>query len=324
MKAELKVVTVTLNPALDREFVVKNFHVGTLHRISFYNSIRMSPGGKGINVSIALAKLRVKSVAIGILGGYTGRVLLSELSKISPLISTAFVHIEGDSRENITIIDPLNHTVTEINSPGPEVDQDAVNRLLKRYKIYLNNSEIVVLSGSVPPGIGQGIYGIMAKMAREANKIIFSEITDEYLKPTLEMCAPDVIKPDVRDKAVVLGQSLQQLDDYLDAATELIRMGCKMAVISYEVKHDVVVTKDGAWLISPLCEVDLANLLGAGDAYVAAMVYKKLVEPKTDALEIAKFGYAAALAKTRKAAKEMPEYSEIAACLKECKVEKIR
>ncbi len=320
----MKVITVTLNPALDREFIVKNFHLGALHRISSYNSIRMSPGGKGINVSIALARLRVKSVAIGILGGYIGRVLLSELSKISPLISTSFVHIEGDSRENITIIDPVNHTMTEINSPGPEVDQDSVDLLLRRYKIYLNNCEAVVLSGSIPPGVNPSIYGIMAKAAKELNKAVFSEITDDYIKPTLEICAPDFIKPDVRDKAVVLGKELKSIDDYVDAARELIKMGSKLAVISFEIKNDVVATKDGVWLISPVGEVDLANLLGAGDAYVAAMVYKKLVEPKVDVLEIAKFGYAAALAKTRKTAKEMPEFNEIASCLNNCKVERIR
>ncbi|AEH51311.1 1-phosphofructokinase family hexose kinase [Pseudothermotoga thermarum] len=319
----MKVVTVTLNPALDREFVVKNFCVGSLHRISSHNLVRMSPGGKGINVSIALAKLRVKSVAIGILGGYIGKVLLSELNKISPLISTSFVHIEQDTRENIVIVDPENHTMTAINSPGPLADQNAVDLLLKRYKIYLSNCDTVVLSGTAMPGIGLDIYGIMTKMAKEANKVVFSEITDDYIKPTLDVYPPDVIKPDVRDRAVVLGKQLKSLEDHVEAAKELVKMGCKVVVLSYEIKNDIVATKDGVWLISPTVEVDLANLLGAGDAYVAAMVYKKLVEPKSDPIDMAKFGYAAALAKTRKPAKEMPEYSEIAACLKDCKIEKI-
>ncbi len=320
----MKVITVTLNPALDREFIVEDFQVNELHRIAHHRDIMMSPGGKGINVSIALAKLRVQSVAIGILGGYIGRVLLAELGKISPLISTSFVHIDQETRENISIIDPKNHTLTEINSPGPVVEKHALDLLLKRYEIFLSRAEMVVLSGSLPPNFQGDVYGVFAKLAKQKAKHVFMEVVDEYIKPALQVQVPDVIKPDTREKNVVLGRELFTLDDYVQAAVELVKMGCRMSVISYQIKSDVVATSDGVWLITTPQDVEISNLLGAGDAYIAAMVYKRLSSPAHDLLEVAKFGYAAALAKTKKPLKEMPEYEEIMACLQDCQVERLR
>lgn len=320
----MKVITVTINPALDREFIVEDFTVNLLHRVAHYKDIVMTPGGKGINVSVALAKLRVQSTAIGILGGYVGRVLLMELSKISPLISTSFVHIDQETRENISIIDPKNHTLTEINSPGPIVEKHALDLLLKRYEIYLSRAEAVVLSGSLPPNLQGDVYGQFAKIAKQRNKHVFMEVTDEYIKLALQIQPPDVIRPDVREKSVILGRELLTLDDYVQAALELIKMGCKLSVISYQVKNNVVATKEGVWLITTPSEVDISNLLGAGDAYVAAMVYKKLSEPTCELIEVAKFGYVAALAKTKKPPKEMPDYEDIRSSLQECRIERLR
>jgi 1-phosphofructokinase len=320
----LKVITVTLNPALDREFIIEEFTVNAYHRIKGQNYMMMNPGGKGINVSMALAKLGVSSIAIGIIGGYTGRVLLTELNKVSPLISTSFVHIEEETRENIVIVDPVNHTMTSINSPGPRVDRKAVELLLKRYEIYLSRAEAVVLSGSLPQGLTGEIYGKMAKKAKEKGRMVFFDMIDEYLTEALEICVPDVVKPDVRGSLTILGERLESLEDYVEAAANLVKRGCKLAVVSYEIKNDVVATQDGVWLISTEEKVDPENILGAGDAYVAAMVYKRLTEKNVSMLEVARFGYAAALAKTRKLAKEMPEYEEISEALKSCRLERLR
>jgi len=320
----LKVITVTLNPALDREFIIEEFTVNAYHRIKGQNHMMMNPGGKGINVSMALAKLGVSSIAIGIIGGYTGRVLLTELNKVSPLISTSFVHIEEETRENIVIVDPVNHTMTSINSPGPRVDRKAVELLLKRYEIYLSRAEAVVLSGSLPQGLTGEIYGKMAKKAKEKGRMVFFDMIDEYLTEALEICVPDVVKPDVRGSLTILGERLESLEDYVEAAVNLVKRGCKLAVVSYEIKNDVVATQDGVWLISTEEKVDPENILGAGDAYVAAMVYKRLAEKNVSMLEVARFGYAAALAKTRKLAKEMPEYEEISEALKSCRLERLR
>jgi 1-phosphofructokinase len=234
------------------------------------------------------------------------------------------VHIEEETRENIVIVDPVNHTMTSINSPGPRVDRKAVELLLKRYDIYLSRAEAVVLSGSLPQGLTGEIYGKMAKKAKEKGRMVFFDMIDEYLTEALEICVPDVVKPDVRGSLTILGERLESLEDYVEAAANLVKRGCKLAVVSYEIKNDVVATQDGVWLISTEEKVDPENILGAGDAYVGAMVYKRLTERNANMLEVARFGYAAALAKTRKLAKEMPEYEEISEALKSCRLERLR
>ena len=319
----LRVLTVTMNPALDREFFVNDFHVNKLHRIHSYEETEMTPGGKGINVSIALAKLGISSVALGITGGYTGRVVVNELRKISDLITTSFVHIEQETRENIAILDEVNHTITEINSPGPEIDSDTLDHFLKRYEMLLSRVNCVVLSGSLPRGVASDTYGYLVKKAKEKGKIVFMEVIDEYLQPSLSIACPHVLRPDLRAEKVVMGKKLRELEDYVRAAKELIKRGCELVVLSYKIKGDIVATKDEVWYLTTDVEIDSSHLLGIGDTYIAAMIYHRLNVTTEDYIQTAKFGYVAALAKTRKMKKEMPTMDEIKSVAHHCKMEKL-
>ncbi len=307
----MQVLTVTLNPALDREIIIEDFKVDKFHRVADYDHIAISPGGKGINVSIALATFNVPSIAIGFVGGYMGRILVEELRKISNLITTNFVFIRGDTRENIVIADPLNHTITEINSPGPLIDPKDVEHILRRYAMSLTRVRAVVISGSVPPNLDSDIYIKMVNLAKEKEIPVFMEVTDKHVTAFYNNgIMPFVIKPDLRARNVILGQEVNSVAEFVQMGKELIKMGAKLVILSYHVDRDIIITGDGAWLISPTVEVDFSHLLGTGDAYVAGMVYKYL-EGEKDLLEIGKFGYITALAKTTKVKKEIPTLDEI-------------
>ncbi len=299
-----------MNPALDREIFIKGFELDALHRVE-KGRMNLSPGGKGINVSIALAKLGISSIALGFLGGYMGRILLEELRKVSNLITTNFVHIRGETRENIAIIDEEKHTITEINAPGPEIEPRDLEHLMRRFAMSLSRVEAVVISGSVPANLGPDVYVPMVEMSKEKNVPLFMEIRDIFIKEMYERgVLPNFLKPDFRSQNVLLGEELDEFDDFVRAGKELINRGTEMVVLSYRIDKDIVVTKNGIWLISPKIEVNHAHLLGTGDTYVAAMVYKFIMGER-DLLEIASFGYTAALAKTRKAQKELPTLEEI-------------
>jgi len=308
----LEVLTVTLNPALDREIYIDNFELNKLHRLRSLERARMSPGGKGINVSIALAKLGIPSIAMGILGGYVGRIVLEELRKIDKRITTNFVHIDGETRENIAIIDEVNDTITEINGPGPIVSQGDIDHFLRRYKMSLSRANCVVISGSIPIGVDEGIYAQLAGIAKEKNVCVFMEATNTLLTKAIKQNCPDVVKPDLRGEQVVLDQKLEEFEDYVEAAEEIVNYGAKLAVLSYKIKNDIVATKEGIWLISMTVPLEESHLLGSGDAYVAGMVYHAL-RKKWDLLEMAKFGFSAAVAVTRKKFKEMPSIEDIEA-----------
>jgi len=307
----LKVITVTFNPALDRQIVLNNFQVDRFHRVPSYDNMELSPGGKGINVSLALAKFGVPSVAMGFLGGYMGRILLDELRKKSKAVSTNFVFIRGETRENIEIIDPANKTITEINSPGPEIEEEDINHLMRRFTMTLSRVETVVISGSIPINAPDDLYPTFVKEALKRGKTVFVETTNKNLTALYKSgVMATVVKPDLRAGNYLLGKDLKTLEDFVEAGKKLLSVGAKLVVLSYHVDSDVIITEDGVWMISPTVDIDYSHLLGTGDTYTAAMVYK-YINGERDLVEIGKFGYIAALAKTKKLRKELPTLQEV-------------
>jgi len=316
----LSILTVCLNPALDREFYISDFTIDKLHRLSPENS-RMTPGGKAINVAVDLASFGVRTVVSGFIGGYLGDVVLSELRETSTLITTNFVHIEEEIRENIAIIDEKNHTLTEINSSGPVIPMEDLQHFLRRFELISPNVSMIVISGSIPVGVPNSVYGELTRIAKKHKKIVFWEAKDEIVSESLKISPPLILKPDFRREKKLFGKKLESEQDYIEAGKEAIRHGVKMVVLSYKVDYDIIVTEEGVWLIRPTIEVEHAHLLGTGDTYMAAMVYKYL--STNDLIEIAKYGYAAALAKTWYRSKVPPKLDDIEKAMEKFKIERV-
>ena len=108
------IVTVTLNPTLDKTLSVPVLRPGEVHRARF---LRQDIGGKGINVSRALAALGVASIPIGFLGGATGRAMRDGLTAAG--YDARFVDVPGETRQNLTLLDESTGVYTKINEPGP-------------------------------------------------------------------------------------------------------------------------------------------------------------------------------------------------------------
>lgn len=119
------IYTVTLNPALDKTVEIPNLALDTVNRIT---KMRTDPGGKGINVSKVIAKLGGTSKAIGILAGNSGKAIQDALD--SEGLAHNFRFVPGETRTNLKVIDPENHTNTDINEPGIEVDAPELTALL--------------------------------------------------------------------------------------------------------------------------------------------------------------------------------------------------
>jgi len=304
----MKVLAVCLNPALDREFVVDHFTLNKLNIVRNENN-HMSPGGKGVNVAVILAKYGISSIVSGFVGGYVGHMLISELRKIGPLISTSFVNIREDTRENIAIEDTVNHTLTEINSEGPFITQDSIDIFLRRFEVLVQKVQIVVISGSVPKGVDYSIYGELTKIAKRYNKTVFWEARDEVINASMKVALPDVIKYDMRQSDNILGKSLSNEEEYISAARDFIKNGAKLVILSYKTIYNFVGTADGVWKFSPKVEIDHSQLLGSGDTFVAGMILAQLDEKCC--LDMARYGYAAAVAKTAYMGKEPPSRIQI-------------
>lgn len=147
------IYTVTLNPALDKTVEIPMFAIDKVNRVS---ALRTDPGGKGINVSKVIAALGGESVAMGILGGNTGRMIREKLIEMG--LSCDFVTVPGETRTNLKIVDPENSCFTDVNEPGCEVTQEVLDGLLEKLTARLLPGDIAVLSGSLPKGAPADTY----------------------------------------------------------------------------------------------------------------------------------------------------------------------
>ncbi len=289
----MDVLTVTMNPALDREIIISNFQLNTLHRIFERDKMLNDPGGKGINVSMMLYKLNnTPSIAMGFLGGYTGRMISEELRKRFPEVTQNFIHLDGESRENITILDEANHYITEINAPGPTVTEPDLVHFMKLFNTVVSRTKITVISGSVPLGVPLDTYAILSRKAKDNGNKVYVEARGQLLTNTIKQCCPDVVRPDMRSTNKIMGKEVETLSEYLEVGREIVNYGAQLVVISYQFKHDLIFTPEGAWILTIKdYELDESHLLGTGDAYVAGMIYDYLNTQNTP-LDRAKYGLA--------------------------------
>ena len=113
------IITVTLNPTLDKTLSVPALRPGEVHRARF---LRQDIGGKGINVSLRAAGLGIASLPIGFLGGATGRAMRDGL--MTDGYDARFVEVIGETRQNLTLLDESTGIYTKINEPGPSIGPD--------------------------------------------------------------------------------------------------------------------------------------------------------------------------------------------------------
>ena len=106
------IVTLTPNPSVDRTIEIARLQRGEVHRAT---GGRLDPGGKGVNVSRALAANGHPTVAVlpsgGTEGSRLGGLLAPEGVAVLP------VPIVGSVRSNVTVVE-ADGTTTKLNEIG--------------------------------------------------------------------------------------------------------------------------------------------------------------------------------------------------------------
>ena len=259
------IYTVTLNPALDKTVEIPSLTVDSVNRIT---AMRTDPGGKGINVSKVIDKLGRKSIAAGILGGDTGMAIQSALKAMG--LETNFQFVEGETRTNLKVIDPVNHTNTDINEPGVTVSEEILNSLLTALTARLEEGDIVVLSGSLPKGSPVNTYYTWVKACKEAGAKVILDADGELLEAGLK-ASPYLIKPNNHELSKLLGETLTTPKELNEAARKLMtEYGIEKVVVSMGGQGALYVTKDETVYAEGL-KVPVGSTVGAGDSVVAAL-----------------------------------------------------
>lgn len=259
------IYTVTLNPALDKTVEIPSLTVDAVNRIT---TMRTDPGGKGINVSKVISKLGGKSTATGILGGETGRTILSALENMQ--LTTCFHFVEGETRTNLKIIDPIQHTNTDINEPGVTVSEQILTELLHELLEKLTENDIVVISGSMPKGSPQDTYFTWTKACREKGAKVILDADGDLLKAGLH-ASPYLIKPNNHELSALVGRTLSTPEELAQTAKKMMAdYGISKIVVSMGGDGALYVTETEILYAEGL-KVPVGSTVGAGDSVVAAL-----------------------------------------------------
>lgn len=260
------IYTVTLNPAIDKTVLLPQLTPGQVNRVQ---SIRLDAGGKGINVSKCLKALGEQSVAVLLTAGQAGQKLtaLPELEGISVLQ----VGTDGETRTNLKIIDPVRGQTTDINEPGPQVEEQALAQLLEKLLAQAKPGDIVVLSGSLPPGAPARTYADWITILSRKGMKVFLDADAEPMALGIG-AGPYLIKPNETELSRVLGRELHTPEALAEAGRELQARGIARVVISMGAEGALFLLKNRIYQTQSL-PVPVKSTVGAGDAMVAALAY---------------------------------------------------
>lgn len=257
------IYTVTFNPSLDYIVSVKDFRPGMTNRTS---SELMLAGGKGINVSIVLGNLGIKSTALGFIAGFTGDEIVRRLHNSG--INSEFIKInDGISRINIKL---KSIDGTEINGQGPHIDSSHIEQLMNRLR-RLESGDILVLAGSIPAGISDNIYKDIMDMLKDKGVQIVVDATSRLLTNVLEY-KPFFIKPNQHELGDIFNVTLNTQEEVIPYALELKKMGAVNVCVSMGGKGAILVADDGNVYKAKSQDGILKNSVGAGDSLVAGFL----------------------------------------------------
>ena len=259
------IYTVTLNPALDKTVEIPSLTVDAVNRIT---TMRTDPGGKGINVSKVISKLGGKSIAAGILGGDTGRAILSALEDMG--LATCFHFVDGETRTNMKIIDPVSRTNTDINEPGVTVAEEILDKLLSVLTDKVVEGDIVVISGSMPKGSPKDTYYTWTKAFSAKGAKVILDADGDLLRAGLK-ASPYLIKPNNHELSALVGRTLKTPEELAETTRELMKeYSIAKIVVSMGGDGALYVTPDETIYAEGL-KVPVGSTVGAGDRVVAAL-----------------------------------------------------
>ena len=276
------VVTVTLNPCIDRTIKIKSFLYGSMNRMT---DSKRDVSGKGINVSLALNNLGIENKALGFIFKDNKDFFLSELKKLG--LYFIGVEVPGELRENIKIWNEEDSTTTEINQKGAKVDESAWLEFKELYSREIASASVVVLSGSIPQGLLADSYRELVEIANKMSIKVILDAEGDLLGNGIEAC-PFLIKPNQYEFEKTFGS----IESIADIASDLIERGCVENVVVSQGKDGAsIFSKKGSYFAPPV-EVTAKSAQGAGDNMVAGII-KAYLEGKGPS-EMLKYGTAAA------------------------------
>ncbi len=262
----IKIYTLTLNPAVDREVTVPAMQFDTVLRAL---ESRVDFGGKGFNVSRLLIGLGAKSTAVGFLGGKAGESLQEGLRSLD--IGTDFVWVTGETRTNISIVTPSGGHYIKVNEKGPLVEESSQQVLIERIDSLARPGDWWVLAGSLPPGCADDFCARIINVLNRHGALTLLDTAGEALRLG---CAekPYLVKPNAEEAGSLTGMPVGTLGEITKVAARIRELGARNVVISMGKDGAMLQTDEETWLVRGP-KITEKNPIGAGDSLVGGMVW---------------------------------------------------
>lgn len=262
------ILTVTLNPSLDRRYFIQGFEKGKVYRAE---DVQYTPGGKGLNVAKVIRSFNEPVMATGFLGGRNGRHVEEMLDDMG--IYHNFIPIKGETRSSLTILSD-DGSPTEVLEESPSISGEEVLELYKVYRELIRDSKIICASGSIPQGLPTDIYRDLIIMANEQDKKFFLDTKGEALKIGIE-ASPFLVKLNRDELEGLIGCMLTSQEDIIRGARYILENGVKIVIIPLR-KAGYMVFYDGYFYKVKVPNIKMINSVGSEDSMMAGFVVSLL------------------------------------------------
>lgn len=263
-----RVVTVTLNPALD---LTGNLASLTPGAVNLVESGSLHPAGKGVNVAKVLAELGAKVTVTGLLGADNQEPFCQLFAELGA--EDAFVRVKGASRINVKLVEQ-DGRVSDINFPGVEVGADDIAAFERTLFSLAETHDVFVISGSLPRGLSPEQSAQWIATLHEQGKQVLFDSSKAALTAGLE-AAPWLVKPNDEELSDWAGKPLTHQAELKSAAEQLATKAIANVVVSLGAEGVMWLDKDG-WLRSQPPKMQVVSTVGAGDTLVAGLCWGHL------------------------------------------------
>ena len=265
-----KIITVTLNPAIDKRWLVDSLKQNTVSRIK---EVVDTAGGKGLNETRVLSLLKANVIATGILAGYNGKYFVDLLNN-EQIKHDFYIVKNGNTRICVNISGTKDDSQSELLEPGPQLTKSDIDAFTKHFRKIIKGAKLVSIAGGIPKGVSPTIYQELINICKKQKIKIFVDTSGNALKYAL-LSKPDFVKPNVDEIAQLLNKTNFSEKEAITFAKQQVKLGIKNFVLSLGSRGAILITKEKCiHAIPPKHKV--INTVGCGDTLVAGFIFAEL------------------------------------------------
>jgi len=260
------IITVTTNPSIDRTVGIDSLKIGSVNRVQM---LSVDPGGKGVNVSRALAAYGAATFALIVCGSFGSRWFKEHLDALN--IDHNILLVNGDTRCNTTVVEEQSGAVTKINEPGFDFTAEMSHDLKSALSELDLANNWVVFAGRLNPGANAETYRDLVDFAHERGARVAVDASGDELRIVAKSSRPELIKPNQHELAELVGRPLPTMEHIVSAAREVLTWGVKMVLCSLGADGAILITDSEVAHVEP-AEPVVGVPVGAGDILLATFL----------------------------------------------------